>query len=312
MAISKRVLLFPGQGIQSVGMCDSFAKSAWGTNLLERIDSALGFSLSKLMSEGPEPKLSLTEYAQPAIMASSLVTSTQLHWQHMKEAYGTSEEQFSYALGHSLGEYTACVVSGALSIEDGVRLAHIRGQAMQNAVSGLSTRMAAVLATEASVRQALSEITFPGICEIAGINHDRQIVLSGTQESVDIVTDHLKQKYKAIVKNLNVSAPFHCRLMKPAAERVRQELLQIEVKKSVIPVLSNAMCKPISEPEEIRKSLEENVVKPALFLRGMECVLRNGCTLFKELGSKRVLSSLVAKIIEDRRISGVFVDEADK
>jgi [acyl-carrier-protein] S-malonyltransferase len=314
MAISKRVLLFPGQGIQGVGMCDAFSKYTWNSVILERVDEALQFSvgsmqLSKLMREGPEDQLNLTEYAQPAIMTSSIVSATQLHWHYLKEMYGISETNFCYALGHSLGEYTACVIGGAISIEDGVKLAYVRGKSMQEAVVGLSTRMAAVMASQSVVRQALSEIAVDGICEIAGINHDKQIVLSGTRESVDKITEHLKKNFKVPVKNLNVSAPFHCRLMKPAAERVEKELESMKINKSVVPVISNATSLPVTEPDEIKKSLVDNIVSPAMFLRGMEFVLQKGCFVFKEFGSKKVLSGLVGKIIQDRKLEGIAVEE---
>ncbi|OMJ73958.1 hypothetical protein SteCoe_27234 [Stentor coeruleus] len=310
--MSKRVLLFPGQGIQFVGMADTFAKFKWNSEILNRVDDSLGFpvisnQLTKLMREGPEEQLNLTEYAQPAIMTSSI-----LHWKYMSEMYGIMESSFSFALGHSLGEYTACVIGGAISIEDGVKLAYIRGKSMQEAVNGLSIRMTAVMASEAIVRKALSEVTFDGTCEIAGINHDRQVVLSGTRDSVDLIADYIKKHYKVPVKHLNVSAPFHCKLMKPAADRIKIELEKITVLSSKLPVISNATSLPVVTPDEIKKSLVDNIVNPAMFLRGMEYVLSHGCSLFTEYGSKKILSGLASKIIQDRKLDGLAVDIHDK
>ena len=221
---------------------------------------------------------------------------------------GVAEKNFSFALGHSLGEYTACVVGGALSIEDGVKLAYIRGKTMQESVAGLSIRMTAVMASEAIVRQALGEVSFEGICQIAGINHDRQVVLSGTRESVDLISEYIKTKFKVPIKHLNVSAPFHCKLMKPAADRIREELEKMEVHDSSLPIISNATSRPVVKASDIKQSLVDNIENPAMFLRGMEFVMSQGCTLFSEYGSKKVLSGLALKIIQDRKLDGLSVD----
>lgn len=258
------------------------------------------------MKEGPESDLNLTQYAQPAIMVSSV-----LHWYFLKNVYGSNEDDFSFALGHSLGEYSACIVGGALTVEQGVKLAYIRGKAMQEAVEGLSIRMSAVAASETTVRKSLNEVTIDGICEIAGVNHDKQVVLSGTRESVDAVCDHMKAKYKIPIKSLNVSAPFHCRLMKPAADRVKAELETMELQPSMIPIVSNAHSKGMTDPNEIKKSLVDNITNPAWFLRGMEFVLAGGSNLFTEVGAKRVLTGIVNKIIKDRNLEGLILDQPE-
>ncbi|CAG9328109.1 FABD [Blepharisma stoltei] len=299
----KRVLLLPGQGIQFVGMVEQFEQYPWCSEILAHVDEALGLPLSKLMKEGPESELNLTEFAQPAIMVSSI-----LHWNYLNQAHGIKPTDFAYALGHSLGEYSACVISGALTIEQGVKIAYIRGKAMQESVEGLAIRMTAVAASEETVRNTLNEIKIDGICEIAGVNHDKQVVLSGTRDSVDTVTNYLLEKYEIPVKSLNVSAPFHCRLMKPAADRVKEELDKMDVKPSQIPVISNTHSKGFTDPQEIKQSLVDNITNPAMFLRGMEFVLSNGSNMFTEVGAKRVLSNIVTKIMKDRSLAGLALD----
>lgn len=226
--------------------------------------------------------------------------------------FGIGEENYRYAVGHSLGEYTASVIGGALSIEDGVKLANIRGKSMQDAVSGLSIRMTAVMASETIVRKALGEVAFDGICQIAGVNHDRQVVLSGTRESVDLISEYIKVNYKVPVKHLNVSAPFHCKLMKPAADKIREELENVQVHDSQIEIISNASNLPVTKAADIKKSLVDNIENPAMFLKSMEFVLNKGCSLFSEYGSKKVLSNLAQKIIQDRKLDGLHVDMSEK
>ena len=222
--------------------------------------------------------------------------------------HGVSLDSFAFALGHSLGEYTANVVAESLSLEDGVRLAHVRGKAMQEAVKGLSIRMTAVAASEQTVRQALTELKLDGVCEVAGINHDQQVVLSGTQEAVDAAAQYIKTQFKAPCKSLNVSAPFHCTLMKPAAEAVQKELELIQLNDARIPIISNAHTRGVTDATEIRQSLVDNVANPALFLKGMEYVVGQGASLFTELGPKKLLINIVSKIVKDRKLNDLILD----
>jgi [acyl-carrier-protein] S-malonyltransferase len=226
----------------------------------------------------------------------------------MKEVYGAMESDFSYALGHSLGEYTASVVGGAISIEDGVKLAYIRGKTMQEAVNGVSIRMTAVMTSETVVKKALSEVAFEGTCQVAAVNHDKQVVISGSRDSVDQVSEYIKSKYKVPIKHLNVSAPFHCKLMKPATEKVREELEKMKVGDSKLPIISSGHSVPISDAKGIRQSLVDNIENPAMFLRGMEYVMNQGTCSFTECGTKKVLSTLALKIIQDRKLEGYSVD----
>ena len=264
------------------------------------------------MTEGPAEELNLTENAQPAIMVASIVSLKQLHWAYLRHMHGVSVSSYSYALGHSLGEYTANVLGESISLEDGVRLANIRGKAMQEAVQGLAIRMTAVSASEATVRGVMNDISIDGVCEIAGINHDQQVVLSGTKDSVDTVADYIKTTFKVPCKALNVSAPFHCKLMKRAAEVVRKELENMQVNDSAIPVMSNAHTKGVTEANEIRQSLVDNIASPALFLKGMEHVVEKGASLFSELGPKKLLINIVAKIAKDRNCLLYTSDAADE
>lgn len=260
------------------------------------------------MSEGPVEELNLTEFAQPAIMVSSLVTVMQLNWAYYRHMYGVTVDSFQFAFGHSLGEYTANVIAGSLTIEEGVKLARLRGKAMQQAVQGLAIRMTAVAASESKVRSALAEVRTEGICEIAGINHDHQVVLSGTQGAVDATAEYIKEKYKVATMKLNVSAPFHCQLMRPAAEVVQRELSKITVKDAAIPVISNAFTVALQDADELKKSLVENISNPALFLKGMEYVMAHGANLFTELAPKKLLINLVSKIAKDRNLQDLILD----
>ena len=173
---------------------------------------------------------------------------------------------------------------------------------MQEAVKGLAFRMSLVGASEETVRQVLSIAQLDGVCEISGVNHDQQVVLSGTQTAVDEVTRVMKDKFKVSCRNLDISAPHHCTLMKPAAEVVRKELNMIEVKDSVFPIVSNANSKNVDTADDIRKSLVDNVASPAMFLKNLEFVVNGGANLFTELGPRKLLINLVSKIAKDREL----------
>ena len=179
---------------------------------------------------------------------------------------------------------------------------------MQEAVKGLETQMTVVSISESIVRKSLNEIKINGVCEIAGINHDQQVVLSGTKDSVDAIVDYIKTEYKVPCKNLNVSAPFHCKLMQPAADEVKRELEHIHVNQSNIPIMSNAHTKSISSPDDIKQSLIDNIANPALFLKGMEYVVGQGASLFTELGPKKLLINIVSKIVKDRKLNDLILD----
>jgi len=295
--------MLPGQGIQFVGMTERFEGYAWNKAVLQRIDSALGYSLSKLMREGPEEELNLTENAQPAIMASSI-----LHWNTIQNLYGTRLTDFEFALGQSLGEYSAAVITESLSIEEGVKLANVRGKAMQAAVTGEEIRMCALKASHKQISEALDTFKPSGVCQISGVNHDQQTVISGQKQPVEAFVAHLKETHAIKGVFLNVSAPFHCSLMQPAADLISNYLKDKALADPRIPVISSASGQPVTSGSVLKESLVANIIKPALFLAGFETCTNSGTNTYAELGSKRVLTNIVSQIVKGRQLSSVTVD----
>lgn len=255
------------------------------------------------MREGPEDELILTQNAQPAIMASSI-----LHWNTLHQVYGARLNDFQFALGQSLGEYSAAVITEAISLEEGVKLAHVRGKAMQAAITGEEVRMCALKLSVDKVRQALKEFKVNGVCQISGVNHDQQTVISGQMKPVEAFTNYLKENYKAKYVMLKVSAPFHCPLMKPAVDIISNYLLDKTLADPKIPVISSATGLPITKGADLKASLVANIIDPAMFLTGFETCLAEGSNIFLELGSKRVLTNIVSQIIRDRKLKSIDVD----
>lgn len=279
--------LFPGQGSQEVGMGKAlYEGSRAAREALERAEAVLP-GLLRLMWEGPEEELRLTANQQPALLAVGYAA-----FLAYREARGP---QPGYAAGHSLGEWTAHVAAGTLSLEDGLRLVRKRGEYMQEAVPVGAGAMAAVLKLPA---QAISELIAPieGV-EVANLNAPEQTVISGTAQGVARATEVLKAQ-RARVVPLPVSAPFHSSLMQPAQERLRRDLERVEFRPPLFPVYSNVLARPQSDPERIRELLLEQITQPVRWVETLRDLRERGVTAYLEFGSGRVLTGLVGRTLE--------------
>lgn len=292
--------LFPGQGTQSVGMgkalCDSFPSAR---RVFERADEALGERLSKLCFEGPDTELVLTANTQPAILTASIAALEAL-----KEAYPELAPP-AFAAGHSLGEYSALVAAGALVFEDAVRLVRLRGQAMQNAVPEGQGAMAAILGgDEAAVRTLCDDARAGDILSPANFNAPGQIVIAGHATAVTRARDLAgARKLKAIP--LNVSAPFHCSLMEPAARAVEKALSEITVRPLAFSVVTNVEAKPNQDPTRVADLLVRQVDGAVLWDRTVQFLTAERVERALEIGPGKVLAGLVRKIDKQLAVHGV-------
>jgi [acyl-carrier-protein] S-malonyltransferase len=289
-----RAFVFPGQGSQTIGMAKELAETFPAARaLLEEVDEALGQKLSTLMFEGPIETLTLTENAQPALMAASMAVMRVLE----REKGFVLEDRVAFVAGHSLGEYSALAAAGALSVADTARLLKLRGQSMQKAVPVGVGAMSALLGVGLDVaRQIAADAAQGDVCDIANDNEPTQVVLSGHKTAIDRVPEVGKAHGLRRAIPLPVSAPFHCRLLKPAADAMAEALAQVEVKSPVVPVVANVLAAPISDPTEIRARLVEQVTGT---VRWRECVLAMaaaGVTELYEIGTGKVLSGLAGRI----------------
>ncbi|MCB8836020.1 ACP S-malonyltransferase [Aurantimonas sp. VKM B-3413] len=300
-------LVFPGQGSQAVGMgrslFDAFQESR---AVFEEVDDALGERLSSLIFEGPEDRLTLTQNAQPALMAVSLAAMRAL------ESQGFRASAASYVAGHSLGEYSALAAAGTISVSDAARLLRLRGRAMQEAVPAGEGAMAAILGLDAEAVAALCERAAAegGVCEPANDNGGGQIVISGSAAAVARAVASAPEAGAKRAIPLPVSAPFHCSLMQPAAERMAEALREARLSAPVVPLVSNVTASPTSDPDEIRERLVRQVTGRVRWRESMEWLAENGVTRLVEIGSGKVLSGLARRI--DKRLEAVSVgtDEA--
>lgn len=291
-------LLFPGQGSQSVGMgaalADAFPSAR---EVFAEVDEALGQRLSMLMREGPEDQLTLTENAQPALMAVSLAVARAL-----KAEFGLDVSRAGFVAGHSLGEYSALAAAGAISLADTARLLKLRGQAMQRAVPVGKGAMASLigpktdLALAEAAAKAGSEV---GVCVVANDNNAGNIVISGDKAAVDRAIEAAKELGARAIP-LNVSAPFHCPLMQPAADEMAAALADARIVAPVVPVVANVTASPVSDPEVIRRLLVEQVTGRVRWRESMEWMAgAGGVTRFAEVGSGKVLTGMAKRIAPD-------------
>jgi len=285
--------VFPGQGSQSVGMGKALADNfATARAVFAEVDEALGENLSKLMWEGPDSDLTLTENAQPALMAVSMAVVRVLEAEHGITVAGTA----SCVAGHSLGEYSALAAAGTFSIADTARLLKIRGKAMQAATPVGTGAMAAVLGLDfASVASAAAEAAQSDVCQAANDNSDGQVVISGHKAAVERAAEIAKAKGAKRTVMLPVSAPFHCALMKPAADAMAAALETVGLKAPSVPVIANVRAAPLTDVAAIRTALVEQVTGT---VRWRECVAHmnvSGVKLFVELGAGKVLTGLSKK-----------------
>eukprot|EP00743_Colponemidia_sp_Colp-15_P010158 GILK01011157.1.p1 GENE.GILK01011157.1~~GILK01011157.1.p1 ORF type:complete len:332 (-),score=36.26 GILK01011157.1:28-1023(-) len=297
-------LLFPGQGSQYVGMGrDLYEKNAIAKHVFDQVNPALGTDLLSTMFNGPLPLLTATENAQPAILAHSMamleVLRTDLN-------FSPTSHNIKFMLGHSLGEYSAAVASGALSLVDGLRIVRHRGQAMQRACptgqGAMAAMMPASLQFAEDIAKQVSEQTGEP-CDIANINSTQQVVLSGTARAIDVATKMVaaNKTVRCRVKPLEVSAPFHSRLMQPAADELEKFFTaqHISFGPLTVPLISNVDAKPVLDASLLSKLLVRQVTAPVQWLDSIKYVLDAGVTDFVEVGSGKVLSGLVKSIIKD-------------
>ncbi len=285
---------FPGQGSQTVGMGKALADAFPAARaVFEEVDAALGEKLSATIWDGPADTLQLTENAQPALMAVSLATLRVLE----AEAGVSVARDAAFVAGHSLGEYSALAAAGSLSITDTARLLRTRGLAMQKAVPVGVGAMAALLGLDYDAAVAVAEEAAQGeVCQAANDNGGGQVVVSGAKAAVERATEIAKEKGAKRAMLLPVSAPFHCRLMQPAADVMAKALAGVTVNRPAVPLVSNVLAAPISDPEEIRKRLVEQVTGTVRWRESVAWMAGQGVTHFLEIGAGKVLSGLVKRI----------------
>mgnify|MGYP005817447541 CR=1 FL=1 len=285
---------FPGQGSQSVGMGKALADSFPAARaVFEEVDAALGENLTAIVWDGPAETLQLTENAQPALMAVSLATLRVLE----SEAGFSVARDAAFVAGHSLGEYSALAAAGSLTIADTARLLRTRGLAMQKAVPVGVGAMAALLGLDYDAAAAVAEEAAQGeVCQAANDNGAGQVVVSGDKAAVDRAVEIARAKGAKRAMLLPVSAPFHCKLMQPAAEVMAKALSEVTIKKPVSPLVSNVLASPISDPDEIRRRLIEQVTGTVRWRESIAYMSEHGVTRFFEIGAGKVLSGLVKRI----------------
>jgi len=286
--------IFPGQGSQDVGMGRELAQAyPAAREVFDEVDAALSQNLSKTMWEGPKETLTLTENAQPALMAVSMAVMRVLE----REKGFSLKDKVTFVAGHSLGEYSALAAAGAFSLADAARLLKLRGQAMQAAVPVGQGAMTALLGVGIDVARKVAEAAAQGdVCQVANDNEPTQVVLSGHKSAIERVPEVGKAHGVRRAVPLPVSAPFHCALMQPAADAMAEALANVVVKAPVVPVVANVIARAISDPEEIKKRLVEQVTGT---VRWRECVTymtANGVTDVYEIGAGKVLSGLAKRI----------------
>jgi [acyl-carrier-protein] S-malonyltransferase len=297
---------FPGQGSQAVGMGKALAERfASARAVFDEVDAALGEKLSAVMWEGPADKLTLTENAQPALLAVSFATIRVLE----TEAGLDLARDAAYVAGHSLGEYSALAAAGAFSLADAVRLVRIRGRAMQEAVPVGQGAMAALLGLEPDVVQAIAAQAAQGeVCAAANDNAPGQIVVSGHKSAVERAVEIARSR-GARAMMLPVSAPFHCTLMQPAADAMRDALARVIVRKPKVPLVANVTARPVDDPAEIVRNLVTQVTGTVRWRESIAYLAAHGVDRLVEAGSGKVLTGLVRRIAKDVRASAINTPE---
>jgi [acyl-carrier-protein] S-malonyltransferase len=295
--------VFPGQGSQTVGMGKALADAfPVARQVFDEVDAALGAKLSTIIFEGPADTLTLTENAQPALMAVSLAAMRVLE----TEAGIDLARDAQFVAGHSLGEYSALAAAGAFTIADAARLLRLRGQSMQKAVPVGTGAMAALIGLDLDTAKAVAAEAAQGqVCDPGNDNGAGQVVLSGDKAAVERAVEIAKGKGAKRAMLLTVSAPFHCALMQPAAEVMAEALGKVAVKPPVVPVVANVLAKPIRDPAEIVKALVAQVTGTVRWRECVAAMAGAGVTTFYEVGAGKVLSGLIKRIADGASASAI-------
>ncbi|MDF1621276.1 ACP S-malonyltransferase [Pseudothioclava nitratireducens] len=290
-----RAFVFPGQGAQAIGMGKALAEAYPAARaVFDEVDAALGQDLSGLIWEGDIAELTLTANAQPALMATSIAALRAL------EAEGFGVADAAFVAGHSLGEYSALCAAGALSVGDTAKLLRVRGDAMQSAVPVGVGAMAALLGLDFEGAAAVAAEAAQGeVCQAANDNDPAQVVVSGHKAAVERAVEIAKEKGAKRAVMLPVSAPFHCALMQPAADRMAEALAGVEIKAPVVPVVANVRAEAVSDPALIRELLIEQVTGSVRWRESVAWMAGQGVNEFWEIGAGKALSGMIRRIAKE-------------
>jgi [acyl-carrier-protein] S-malonyltransferase len=301
-----RAFLFPGQGSQSVGMGAALSDASRSArDVFETVDEALGQNLSRIMRDGPEDTLKLTENAQPAIMANAVAVFRAL----TGDGGVDLKKAASFVAGHSLGEYSALYAAGSFDLPIAAKLLKLRGQAMQAAVPVGLGAMAALLGADLALAQKIADAAARGeVCTVANDNDPSQVVISGHKGAIDRAIEIAKDMGAKRAVLLPVSAPFHCPLMQPAAEALRDELSYVIVKAPAVPLYANVTAQAEADPDTIRNQLVEQVTGMVRWRESVANMASAGVEEFVELGGK-VLGPMVKRIAPDAKVTSVVTIE---
>lgn len=301
-----KAFVFPGQGAQAIGMGKALAEAFPASKaVFDEVDEALGEKLSALIWEGDQDELTLTQNAQPALMATSLAALRALESEGVVLA-----DQAAFVAGHSLGEYSALAAAGALSITDAARLLRTRGQAMQQAVPVGVGAMAALLGLDFDAAKAVAEEAAMGeVCQAANDNDPGQVVVSGHKDAVERAVTLAKEKGAKRAVLLPVSAPFHCELMEPAAKVMAEALGQVDINRPAVPLVANVVAEAVSDPATIRSLLVNQVTGSVRWRESVAWMAGQGVDQIWEIGAGKALSGMVRRI--DRSVACSAVGTPD-
>ncbi|HVH49940.1 MAG TPA: ACP S-malonyltransferase [Sphingomicrobium sp.] len=301
-----RAFLFPGQGSQAVGMGAALAEaSRTARDIFAEVDEALGQNLSRLMREGPDEDLRLTENAQPAIMANAIAVFRAL----TTDGGVDLAKAASFVAGHSLGEYSALCAAGSFDLATTAKLLKLRGQAMQAAVPVGIGAMAALLGADLALAQKIADAAAEGeVCSVANDNDPSQVVISGHKDAIDRAIALAKDMGAKRAIALPVSAPFHCPLMQPAAEAMRDALSYVVLEEPAVPLYANVTAQPTSDADAIRNQLVEQVTAMVRWRESIANMAAAGVEEYVELGGK-VLGPMLKRITPDARVTSVVTIE---